>query len=254
MAEKKTVTACLLIVGDEVLSGRTRDANLQFLGMELNEIGIRMSEARVIPDDEDTIVAAVNEVRAKYDYVFTTGGIGPTHDDITAACVAKAFSVELHRHPEAIKIFHASYPPEDLNETRWKMAETPVGADIIENPESVPPGFKMENVYVMAGIPRVMQGMFGSFKDTLDGGDKLLSRTIPTYAREGDMGKPLRELQKKYPEIEIGSYPFFRAGGGTGMRVALRHPDMAHIDKVAEEVIALIRELGEDVVDESEGS
>ena len=250
MAEIKKVTACLLIVGDEVLSGRTKDANLAFLGMELNEIGIRMSECRVVPDEEDVIVAAINEVRARYDYIFTTGGIGPTHDDITAACVAKAFGVELHRHPEAVELFLEHYAPKDMNETRWKMAETPIGADLIHNPVSRPPGFKMENVYVMAGIPRVMQGMFGTFKDTLEGGDKLLSRTIPTHAKEGDMGKPLKELQKNHPDVEIGSYPFFQANGGTGVRIALRHPDMARIDEVAEDVIALIHDLGEEVVDE----
>ena len=250
MAEIKKVTACLLIVGAEGLSGRTKDANLAFLGMELNEIGIRMSECRVVPDEEDVIVAAINEVRARYDYIFTTGGIGPTHDDITAACVAKAFGVELHRHPEAVEIFLEHYAPKDMNETRWKMAETPIGADLIHNPVSRPPGFKMENVYVMAGIPRVMQGMFGTFKDTLEGGDKLLSRTIPTHAKEGDMGKPLKELQKNHPDVEIGSYPFFQANGGTGVRIALRHPDMARIDEVAEDVIALIHDLGEEVVDE----
>jgi molybdenum cofactor synthesis domain-containing protein len=250
MAEIKKVTACLLIVGDEVLSGRTKDANLAFLGMELNEIGIRMSECRVVPDEEDVIVAAINEVRARYDYIFTTGGIGPTHDDITAACVAKAFGVELHRHPGALELFHKVYKPGDLNETRLKMAETPVGADLIDNPVSTPPGFKMENVYVMAGIPRVMQGMFGTFKDLLEGGDKLLSRTIPTHAKEGDMGKPLKEIQKKHPDVEIGSYPFFQAGGGTGVRIALRHPDMARIDEAAEDVIALIHDLGEEVVEE----
>jgi molybdenum cofactor synthesis domain-containing protein len=250
MAEIKKVTACLLIVGDEVLSGRTKDANLAFLGMELNEIGIRMSECRVVPDEEDVIVAAINEVRARYNYIFTTGGIGPTHDDITAACVAKAFGVELHRHPGALDLFHKVYKPGDLNETRLKMAETPVGADLIDNPVSTPPGFKMENVYVMAGIPRVMQGMFGTFKDTLEGGDKLLSRTIPTHAKEGDMGKPLKEIQKKHPDVEIGSYPFFQAGGGTGVRIALRHPDMARIDEAAEDVIALIHDLGEEVVEE----
>ena len=137
-----------------------------------------------------------------------------------------------------------------MNETRWKMAETPIGADLIHNPVSRPPGFKMENVYVMAGIPRVMQGMFGTFKDTLEGGDKLLSRTIPTHAKEGDMGKPLKEIQKKHPDVEIGSYPFFQAGGGTGVRIALRHPDMARIDEAAEDVIALIHDLGEEVVEE----
>jgi molybdenum cofactor synthesis domain-containing protein len=251
MTEIKKVTACLLIVGDEVLSGRTKDANLAFLGMELNEIGIRMSECRIVPDVEEVIIAALNEVRAQYDYIFTTGGIGPTHDDITAACVAKAFGVELHRHPGTLEIFHKVYKPEDLNETRMKMAETPVGADLIQNPVSTPPGFKMENVYVMAGIPRVMQGMFGTFKDTLEGGEKLLSRTIPTYAKEGDMGKPLKELQKNHPDVEIGSYPFFQAGGGTGVRIALRHPDMTRINEVAEDVIALIHDLGEEVVDEA---
>jgi molybdenum cofactor synthesis domain-containing protein len=251
MAERKIVTACLLIIGDEVLSGRTKDANLQFLGQELNEIGIRMSEARIISDNEDVIVNTVNEVRAKYDYVFTSGGIGPTHDDITTACVAKAFGVDVHRHPGAVEIFHALYKPEDLNETRWKMAETPIGADLIQNPVSTPPGFKMENVYVMAGIPRVMQGMFGTFKDSLEGGEKLLSRSIPTYAKEGDMGKHLKELQKAHPDVEIGSYPFFQKNGGTGVRIALRHPEMARINEVVEEVIALIHELGEEVVEEA---
>jgi len=251
LVDRKTVTACLLIIGDEVLSGRTKDANLQFLGQELNEIGIRMAEARIISDNEDIIVNTVNDVRAKYDYVFTSGGIGPTHDDITTACVAKAFGVETHRHPAAIEIFHAKYKPEDMNETRWKMAETPVGADLIQNPISTPPGFKMENVYVMAGIPRVMQGMFGTFKKSLAGGEKLLSRTIPTYAKEGDMGKPLKELQKAHADVEIGSYPFFQANGGTGVRITLRHPDMARIDEVAEEVITLIHELGEQVVDDT---
>ena len=131
------------------------------------------------------------------------------------------------------------------------MAETPIGADLIHNPVSTPPGFKMENVYVMAGIPRVMQGMFGTFKNTLEGGDKLLSRSIPTYAKEGDMGKPLKQLQTAYPDVEIGSYPFFQKSGGTGVRIALRHPNMARIDEVAEEVIALIHDLGEKVVDDA---
>lgn len=251
MAEKKIVTACLLIIGDEVLSGRTKDANLQFLGQELNEIGIRMSEARIISDNEEVIVSTINEVRARYNYVFTSGGIGPTHDDITTACVAKAFGVDVRRHPGAIEIFRAQYKPEDMNESRWKMAETPVGADLIQNPVSTPPGFKMENVYVMAGIPRVMQGMFGTFKDSLEGGEKLLSRSIPTHAKEGDMGKPLKELQKAHPDVEIGSYPFFQKNGGTGVRIALRHPEMARIDEVAEEVITLIHALGEEVVEDT---
>ncbi|MGA0395378.1 MAG: competence/damage-inducible protein A, partial [Rhodospirillales bacterium] len=154
MTEQKRPTACLLIIGNEVLSGRTKDKNLGFLAEQLTDIGVRMAEARVVPDEEDVIVAALNEVRAKYDYVFTTGGIGPTHDDITAACVAKAFGKKLIRHPDAVALFEKKYKPEDLNEARLKMTEVAEGAVLVDNPVSQAPGFHIENVYVFAGIPR----------------------------------------------------------------------------------------------------
>ena len=157
-SEKKSITAALLIIGNEVLSGRTQDVNLKFLGENLNDIGIQIREARVIPDVEDEIVAAVNALRARYDYVFTTGGIGPTHDDITSAAIAKAFGRDLTRHPEAEAILRAHYKPEEITEARLKMSELPEGAVLIENPVSKAPGYQVENVIVMAGIPRIMHG------------------------------------------------------------------------------------------------
>ncbi|MEQ8195828.1 MAG: competence/damage-inducible protein A, partial [Rhodospirillales bacterium] len=177
--------ACLLIIGNEVLSGRTKDANLAFLGERLNELGVRMAEARVLPDDEAIIVAALNEVRAKFDYVFTTGGIGPTHDDITAACVAKAFKQKLIRHPDAVALFEKKYQIGELNEARLKMTEVPEHAVLVDNPVSQAPGFHIENVYVFAGIPRVMQAMFEGIKHELAGGAQVLSRTIASHAKEG---------------------------------------------------------------------
>jgi len=248
MTGAKQPTACLLIIGNEVLSGRTKDANLAYLGMELSGIGVRMAEARVVADEEDLIAAAVNECRAKYDYVFTTGGIGPTHDDITAASVAKAFGKKLVRHPDAVAMFEKKYSAEDLNEARLKMTEVADGATLIENPVSGAPGFKIENVYVMAGIPRVMQGMFQTFKDTLARGEAMLSRTINSHAREGDLGTRLGEIQKRFGDVEIGSYPYFREGGRTGVKVQLRAADAARLDAAEAEVVRLIRELGHEPI------
>ena len=175
----KTVTACVLVIGNEILSGRTKDANLAWLAVELNKLGVRLMEARVIPDVEETIVATLNEVRARFDYVFTTGGIGPTHDDITAACVARAFAVPLVRNPEAVRRLQAHYAnPADLNEARLRMANAPEGATLIDNPVSKAPGFRIGNVHVMAGIPVIMQAMFDGIRHTLVGGSPMLSRTI----------------------------------------------------------------------------
>ena len=177
-ASNPTVTACLLIIGNEILSGRTKDANLAFLGENLNEIGVRLMEARVVPDIEAVIVETLNEVRGKFDYVFTTGGIGPTHDDITSSCVAKAFGVPWSLHPEAHALLKAHYAEGELNEARLRMAHTPEGASLIENPISKAPGFQMGNVFVMAGIPRVMQAMFESLKSRLTGGAPVRSVTL----------------------------------------------------------------------------
>ncbi len=174
----RPVTACLVVIGNEILSGRTRDANLAYLGARLNDIGVRLMEARVIPDLDEVIVAAVNEARRAFTYVFTTGGIGPTHDDITAASIAKAFGVALTEHPEARAILEAHYPTGEINQARLRMARTPEGATLIENPVSKAPGFQMGNVFVMAGIPEVMQAMFESVVHRLVGGKPLVSRSV----------------------------------------------------------------------------
>jgi molybdenum cofactor synthesis domain-containing protein len=226
MGEERVVSACLIIIGNEILSGRTVDANLPFLAKELGEIGIRMREVRIVPDVEAEIVAAVNECRRKHDYVFTTGGIGPTHDDITAASVARAFGLPCRRHPEAERRLLAYYPPEKVNEARLKMAETPEGAELIDNPVSVAPGFRIENVYVLPGVPSIMQAMFAGVKSRLRGGARVRSRAVTVYAPEGEIAKPLGAIQAAYPGVEIGSYPFMRMNA-PGTAIVFRGSDAA---------------------------
>src|SRR3954467_8242981 len=187
----KTVTACVVIIGNEILSGRIQDGNLSFLAKGLNEAGIRLREARVIPDDPSAIVATVNEVREKFDYVLTTGGIGPTHDDITAECIAAAFGVPLIIHPEARRLLETHYPTGAINEARLRMARTPEGAELLLNPISRAPGFRIGNVYVMAGVPQVMQATFSELKYHLCGGAKMLSRAISCGLGEGTIGAEL---------------------------------------------------------------
>lgn len=242
--QDKIVTAAILIIGNEILSGRTQDANLAYIAKGLNEVGIALREARVIPDVEPTIVATVNELRAKYDYLFTTGGIGPTHDDITSECVAKAFGLKWMLHPEAHKHFLQFYKPGDLNEARMRMAHTPEGANLVYNPVSRAPGFHIGNVYVFAGIPRVMQGMFDSIKGELKGGKPMLSRSIATTLAEGVVAKGLGEIQGRYTDIEIGSYPIMRRGS-YGVNLVLRGPDETRLKDAAAEVAAMVRALGD---------
>ena len=237
------VTACLLIIGNEILSGRTQDANLAYLGRRLNDIGVRLTEARVIPDLEDAIVAAVNEARRRFSYVFTTGGIGPTHDDITAASIAKAFGVPVIQHPEARAILDASYPPGELSAARLRMANTPEGATLIENPISKAPGFRVDNVFVMAGIPAVMQAMFESVVHDLVGGKPLISRTVTVYLPESKVAEGLEALQARHRDVEMGSYPFNRSGR-FGTRLVLRATEAARLETAAGELDSLIVELG----------
>ena len=239
----KTVTACVLVIGNEILSGRTKDVNLGFLAEQLTGLGIRLREARVIADLEADIVATVNETRARYDYVFTTGGIGPTHDDITAACVAKAFGVALVLDERAVAVLTRHYQPGQLNEARLRMAHVPAGASLIDNPVSAAPGFQMGNVFVMAGVPSIMQAMFGGLKHRLTGGLAILSRTVSGFIAEGTIAAGLGALQDRYVQLEIGSYPFFRQGR-FGASFVLRGTDAAAIAAVAEELKTLIRELG----------
>ncbi len=237
------VTATLIIIGNEVLSGRTRDANLQFIAGRLVELGIRLAEARVIADSEDAIVAAVNQARTTHDFVFTTGGIGPTHDDITAASIAKAFGVDLVRDARALALLESHYRDGGLNEARLKMADVPLGASLIENPVSKAPGFQMENVFVLAGVPSIMEAMFDGIQDRLAGGDKVASKTIIAFIPEGDIAGPLGRLQDQFPGVEMGSYPFFRTGR-LGSSLVLRSTDPALLAAAVDGLRALIRELG----------
>jgi molybdenum cofactor synthesis domain-containing protein len=233
MAEsERVVSACLVIIGNEILSGRTVDANLPFIAKALGEIGIRMREVRIVPDVEAEIVGAVNECRRKHDYVFTTGGIGPTHDDITSASIAKAFGLRHGRHPEAERRLLAYYPPEKVNEARLRMADTPEGATLIDNPVSVAPGFRVDNVYVLPGVPRIMQAMFDGLKHGLKGGEPVRSRSIVCYSPEGEIAEPLGRIQLAHPSVDVGSYPFMRAGS-PGTTIVFRSSDEAAIAAAA---------------------
>jgi molybdenum cofactor synthesis domain-containing protein len=243
MGEGRAVTAAVIIIGNEILSGRTQDANLAWLAARLGGIGIQVREARVVPDEEAEIVRAVNECRARHDQVFTTGGIGPTHDDITAACVAKALGLPFGRHPEALRRLVAYYPPERLNEARLKMADTPEGAELIDNPVSAAPGFRVENVYVLPGVPRIMQAMVDGLVPKLRGGPPVLSRTIVAFAPEGEIAKPLAEIQGHHPEVEIGSYPFMRFGQ-FGTSLVFRGTDRQRVDAAVEELLAWAEAAG----------
>src|SRR5579863_6579519 len=248
-APGKVYTACVLVIGNEILSGRTQDTNLAYIAQGLAQVGVVLKEARVIPDVCDTIAATVNELRAKYDYVFTTGGIGPTHDDITSESIAKAFDVPWVVHPEAHKHFLSFYAPGDLNAARMRMATTPEGASLVYNPVSRAPGFRMGNVYVFAGIPRVMQGMFDAVKGELKGGKPMLSRTVATSLAEGVLAKRLGEIQDKYDDVEIGSYPIMRRGA-FGVNLVLRGRELGRLAEATAEVATMVRELGDTPVEE----
>jgi len=239
----KTVTAAILVIGNEILSGRTKDANIQYLATELGQLGVRVMECRVIPDIEATVVATVNELRAKFDYVFTTGGIGPTHDDITADCIAKAFGVGISEHPEAVARMTRHYgDPALFTPARRRMARVPHGGTLVDNPVSVAPGFQMENVFTFAGIPAVAQGMFQSMKHRLVGGDPVLARTVRTNLPEGIIAEPLGALQKRYEDIDIGSYPAFR-NGRPSVSLVLRGTDDARLAAASAELILTIKEM-----------
>jgi len=237
------VTAAVIVIGNEILSGRTRDANLPYLANRLNELGIRLAEARVVRDETAAIVAAVNELRLRCDYVFTSGGIGPTHDDITAAAVAEAFGTVLERNAEAVRRLEDHYEPGQLNAARLTMADLPVGAALIDNPVSAAPGFRLGNVYVLAGVPVILQAMFETLAGGLAGGAPMVSRTVSSYLTEGTVANAVAAVQRAHPEVEIGSYPFLRRGR-LGTSLVVRGPDPGRVDAAAEALIAVVRTLG----------
>jgi molybdenum cofactor synthesis domain-containing protein len=243
MRMQKTITACLVIIGNEILSGRTQDKNLAHLALKLNEVGVQLREVRVIPDIEETIITTINAVRVQYDYIFTTGGIGPTHDDITSASIAKAFGVAIHRHPAAEAILRAHYTPEQINEARLKMADIPMGAELLDNPVSSAPGFHIGNVYVMAGVPRIMQAMLDAIIPTLRGGAPVLSVSVTTDLPEGTIAEGLTAIQNRYMDIDIGSYPMYKMGE-MSTTLVLRSPDTARNAAAADEIRALIAASG----------
>jgi molybdenum cofactor synthesis domain-containing protein len=226
-ARKGVVTAGLLVIGDEILSGRTKDKNIGYIAEYLTGIGVDLMEVRVVADDEAAIVAALNEMRARYTYVFTTGGIGPTHDDITADCVAKAFGVSIDYDPRAVAIMkeRLAQTGAEMNEARMRMTRIPAGADLVLNKVSAAPGFWLGNVIVMAGVPSIMQVMLDEVAPKLQTGVRMLSETVRADAREGDIGTPLGAIAKAHPEVAIGSYPFFDEQHGPNTNVVLRARD-----------------------------
>ncbi|MEM8869779.1 MAG: molybdopterin-binding protein [Pseudomonadota bacterium] len=234
-------TAAMLVIGDEILSGRTRDANMYHLAGRLAELGIDLNEVRVVADHADDIVAALNALRNRYDNVFTSGGIGPTHDDITADCVARAFGVDIGVREDARQILATNYPDGEaaLNPARLRMARIPDGARLIENPVSKAPGFSLENVHVLAGVPNVFKAMVESILPTLTGGAALISESVRIDRGESDVAEALGMIDARYPQVGIGSYPFQR-DGRFGTNIVLRSADRTALDAAANDVRALI--------------
>ena len=237
---RQVVTAAVLVIGDEILSGRTKDRNIGYIAEYLTAIGIDLREVRVVPDVESEIVAAVNALRVRYDHVMTTGGIGPTHDDITADAVAKAFGVAIDFDPRAVAILSERYGKADLNEAGMRMARMPAGAELIVNPISKAPGFSIGNVHVMAGVPAIMQAMLDGLAARLPTGRKMLSRSVPAGMGEGRIAKPLADVQNAFPDVSIGSYPTFEPEIGFTTTLVLRSRDEARLATAEAAVKAMV--------------
>jgi len=237
------VTAGVLIIGDEILSGRTQDTNLRDIARYLGAHGVDLAEARTVPDVMEEIIAALNALRERYDYVITTGGIGPTHDDITADAVAAAFGVELYEHPDILDMMLKRWG-DQLNAARRRMARVPVGGDLVNNPVQGPPGFTIGNVFVLAGVPQIMRGMLEDVGPRLKGGAVVVARTVRVEGSgEGAIAAPLEAVAKAHPTMSLGSYPFFTADG-YGSNLVLRGRDPAEVDATVLELIAALSEAG----------
>ena len=241
MKNKKEIFAGIIVIGNEILSGRTQDTNTSTLSIWLNSLGIKVQEVRVIPDIEKTIISSVNELRKKYNYIFTTGGIGPTHDDITASSISKAFNLTYGLHKEAMAILEKYYKPGEFNEGRQKMACMPTEANLILNPTSGAPGFNVENVFCLPGVPSILKSMLGGITNKLIGGDPILSHTINLKTVESEIAKSLTNVQANNKDVDIGSYPFFRAGK-LGVAIVLRSSVQNKIDKCNLEILKFVKE------------
>ncbi len=244
----KIVTASMIIIGDEILSGRTKDANLNHLSLWLNRMGVQLKEVRVIPDVGQVIQDTVNELRRKFDYVFTTGGIGPTHDDITAENVAKAFDVPFVQNMEALNMLQSYYGDEDMSDARRRMTMIPEGAALIKNPVSIAPGFQMENVFVMAGIPVVMQSMLLDLEKKITGGDEMLSTAIHVFDGESYFAEILEEVELSFPTVSLGSYPFYQ-NKRYGASFVLRSQIAEDLARALETLKSEIIEMGKEYFD-----
>ena len=248
MTKNTKVNAAILIIGNEILSGRTQDTNTSTLANWLNSIGVKVNEVRVIPDIEKKIVDTLNILRSENDYVFTTGGIGPTHDDITAQSVAKAFGIKYEIHKEAFKILEAYYKPGEFNEGRQKMVWMPENAELILNPTSGAPGFSVKNVFCLPGVPSILKSMLGGLKNRIVGGQPILSHTISLRTVESEIASSLTKVQDKNKEVEIGSYPFFHAGK-LGVSIVLRSENQSKIDICNSQILEFIKQKKIEIVD-----
>lgn len=250
-------TAAICLIGDELLSGRTRDINAQTIARFLQPFGIPVKEVRTVPDEQHRIVAAVNALRADYTYVFTTGGIGPTHDDITADAIAVAFGLAIEEHPEAVAILEARYEAmgTEFTPARRRMARTPVGASLIDNPVSGAPGFQTDNVFTLAGVPKIVEGMLGDIGHRLESGAVVRSLTIRASGlREGDIAEQLGALAAQFSDLSLGSYPWFATPTDNGIALIARGSDKGLLDRIKDDLEALIKSHGavpEHVADES---
>ncbi len=248
MTKNTKVNAAILIIGNEILSGRTQDTNTSTLATWLNSIGVIVNEVRVIPDIEKTIIDTLNVLRKENNYVFTTGGIGPTHDDITAQSVSKAFGLKYEIHKEAFKILEEYYKPGEFNEGRQKMVKMPENAELVLNPTSGAPGFKVENVFCLPGVPSILKSMLGSLKNKIIGGEPILSRTISLKTVESEIANSLTKVQNQNSDVEIGSYPFFHAGK-LGVSIVLRSESQSRINYCISQVLEFVKEKNIEIVD-----
>ena len=248
MKNKKEINAAIIIIGNEVLSGRTKDLNTSTLSIWLNSLGIFVKEVRIIPDVEKTIIDTLNELRGKFNYVFTTGGIGPTHDDITAESVSKAFKLEYGFHKQAFSILERYYDSGEFNEGRQKMAKMPTSANLILNPTSGAPGFYVENVFCLPGVPSILKSMIGGLANVLVGGDPLISKTINLRTYESEIAESLTKVQNNNKDVEIGSYPFFRQGK-LGVSIVLRSIDKNKIDSCNFQILEFVKEKNIELVE-----
>ena len=247
--EKNTkVNAAILIIGNEILSGRTQDTNTSTLAIWLNSIGVKVNEVRVIPDNEKIIIDTLNLLRRTYDYVFTTGGIGPTHDDITAESVSKAFNRKYQIHKEAFKLLEAYYKPGEFNEGRQKMVWMPEGAELIINPTSGAPGFKVDNVFCLPGVPSILKSMLGGLKNKIIGGEPILSHTISLRTVESEIANSLTKVQQQNKDVEIGSYPFFHAGK-LGVSIVIRSEDKSKIEACNSQILEFVNKKKIEIVE-----